>query len=207
MGLLLQGPQDWNNLRNSSEWPMCSDSLAPGPSADTADHASHRGSPAYIKVSAWGQASNWTHTSWSLLEHTPGTKGQCHPCMLPLPDFRAPVSPEQVLIHISGTPIFVAATQGTPLGCLTPEARETCIPGPFGSVQSLSHVWIFATPWTATHQASLSFINSWRLLKLIPIESVMPSNHLILCHPLLPLPSLLWVSFLHQVAKVLELQL
>ena len=56
----------------------------------------------------------------------------------------------------------------------------------FSSVQSLSRVWLFATPWTATHQASLSITNSWSLLKLMSIESVMWSNHLILCHPLLP---------------------
>ena len=47
---------------------------------------------------------------------------------------------------------------------------------------------LFATPWTATCQASLSIINSWSLLKLVSIESVMPPNHLILCHPLLLLP-------------------
>ena len=58
------------------------------------------------------------------------------------------------------------------------------------SVQSLSHVWLFATPWTAAHQASLSITNSWSLLKLMSIESVMPSNRLILCHPLLLLPSI-----------------
>ena len=56
-------------------------------------------------------------------------------------------------------------------------------------VQSLSHVRLFATPWTATYQASLSFTFSQSLLKLTFIESVMPSNHLILCHPLL-LPSI-----------------
>ena len=59
----------------------------------------------------------------------------------------------------------------------------------FSSVQSLSHVWLFATPWTTEHQASLS-INSRSLLKLISIESVMPSNHPILCRPLLLLPSI-----------------
>ena len=53
------------------------------------------------------------------------------------------------------------------------------------SVQSLSHVWLFVTPWTAVCQASLSFTNSWSLLKLMSFESMMPSNHLILCHPLL----------------------
>ena len=54
----------------------------------------------------------------------------------------------------------------------------------------LSHVRLFATPWTAAHQASLSIANSQSLLKLMSIESVMPSNHLILCRPLLLLPSI-----------------
>ena len=58
------------------------------------------------------------------------------------------------------------------------------------SVQSLSHVRLFATPWTAVHQASLSITNSRSLLRLMSIESVMPSNHLILCCPLLLLPSI-----------------
>ena len=60
----------------------------------------------------------------------------------------------------------------------------------FSSVQSLSHVWLFVTPWTATHQASLSITNSQSLPKLMSIESVMPSSHLILCRPLLLLPSI-----------------
>ena len=55
----------------------------------------------------------------------------------------------------------------------------------FISVQSLSRVQLLATPWTAAHQASLSITNSRSLLKLMSIESMMPSNHLILCHPLL----------------------
>ena len=57
-------------------------------------------------------------------------------------------------------------------------------------VHSLSCVWLFATPWTAAFQASLSFTISWSLLKLMSIESVIPSNHLILWHPLLLLPSI-----------------
>ena len=60
----------------------------------------------------------------------------------------------------------------------------------FSSVQSLSHVRLFVTPWTAAHQASLSITNSQSLLKLMSIELVMPSNHLILCHPLLHVPSI-----------------
>ena len=57
-------------------------------------------------------------------------------------------------------------------------------------VQSLIHVRLFATPWTAACQASVSITNSWSLLKLMSIELVMPSNHLLLCHPLLLLPSI-----------------
>ena len=60
----------------------------------------------------------------------------------------------------------------------------------FSSVQSLSHVQLFVTPWTTARQASLSVTNSRSLLKLMSIESVMPSNHLIFCHPLLLLPSI-----------------
>ena len=60
----------------------------------------------------------------------------------------------------------------------------------FSSIQTLSHVQLFATPWTAAHQASLSLTNSWNLLRIMSIESVIPSNHLILCRPLLLLPSI-----------------
>ena len=60
----------------------------------------------------------------------------------------------------------------------------------FSSVQSLSRIWLFATPWTAVLQASLSITNSQSLPKPMSIESVMPSNHLILCRPLLLLPSI-----------------
>ena len=83
------------------------------------------------------------------------------------------------------------------------------------SVQSLSRVLLFATPWSTARQASLSITNSQTSPKLISIELVMPSNYLILCHPLLLLSSMFpsirglfkWVSSLHQVDKVLELQL
>ena len=82
-------------------------------------------------------------------------------------------------------------------------------------VQLLNHLWFFETPWTAVCQASLSFIISQSLLKLMSIELAMPSNHLILCRPLLLLPSIFsqhqglfqWVSSLHQVAKALEFRL
>ena len=63
-------------------------------------------------------------------------------------------------------------------------------PYAFSSVQSLSCVWLFVTPWTAARQASLSITNTQSLLKLVSIESVMPSSHLILWHPLPLLPSI-----------------
>ena len=93
---------------------------------------------------------------------------------------------------------------------------ETEIPDhlQFSSVHSLSLVWLFATPWTAAHQASLSITNSQSLFKFMSIESVMPSNH---SHPLSSPPPpafnlsqhqgpFQWVSSSHQVAKVLEFQ-
>ena len=79
--------------------------------------------------------------------------------------------------------------QGT-LGCYNTRSLLTSHPIQFGSVQSLSRVWLFATPWTAACQASLYITNSRSLIKLMSIESVMPSNHLILCCPLLLLPSI-----------------
>ena len=85
----------------------------------------------------------------------------------------------------------------------------------FSSVQSLSHVQLFTTPWTAACQASLSITNSQSLLKLMCIKSVMPSNHLIFCHPLLLPPSIFPIirvfsneSALHiRWPKILDFQL
>ena len=84
----------------------------------------------------------------------------------------------------------------------------------FSSVQWLSHVRLFATPWTPACQDSLSTTNSRSLLKLVSIKLVMPSNHLILCHPILLLLSIFLSIRVfssdfssHQVAKVLEFQL
>ena len=82
------------------------------------------------------------------------------------------------------------------------------------SVQLLGHVQLFSISWTAACQASLSITNSWSFLKLMSMESVMPSNHLILCHPLLLPPTIFSnirvfskeLGSSHQVAKVLELQ-
>ena len=84
----------------------------------------------------------------------------------------------------------------------------------FSSVQSLSRVQLLASPWIVARQASLSITNSRSSLRLMSIESVMPSSHLILCHPLLllsPIPPSIslfqWVNSSHEVAKVLEFQL
>ena len=82
-------------------------------------------------------------------------------------------------------------------------------------VCALSRVWLFTTPWTTAHLASLSFTISWSLFKFMPIELVMPSNHLILVAPFSSCPQsspvyqglFQWVSSSYQVAKVLELQL
>ena len=68
--------------------------------------------------------------------------------------------------------------------------KHGCLHGYVVVFQLLSCVWLFATPWTAAHWASLSFTISRSLLKLMSIETVMPFNHLILCHPLLRLPSI-----------------
>ena len=64
------------------------------------------------------------------------------------------------------------------------------VEGQFSSVQPLSRVWLFVSPWTAARQASLSINNFQSLLKLMSIESLLPSNHLILCRPLFILPSI-----------------
>ena len=85
----------------------------------------------------------------------------------------------------------------------------------FSSIQLLSHVRLFATPWITARQASLSITSSWSSLRLMSIESVMPSRHLILCCPLLLLPHSLpasgfffqWINSSHKMAKVLEFQL
>ena len=71
-----------------------------------------------------------------------------------------------------------------------PNYSEIAGKSTINSAQSFSLVWPFVIQWMAAHQASLSITNSWSLLKLMSVESVIPSNHLILCHPLLLLPSL-----------------
>ena len=75
------------------------------------------------------------------------------------------------------------------LGSFNTDYQES-VSHQFSSVQLPSRIWLFVTPWTAARQASLSITNSWSWLKLMSAESVMPSNHLILCRPLLLLPSI-----------------
>ena len=92
--------------------------------------------------------------------------------------------------------------------CITWEAYLVLVNNfyTFSSVQSLSCVRLFATPWIAARQASLSITNSWSSPKLMSIESVMPSSHLILCHPFLLLPPIPPRSrvFSNELTKVLE---
>ena len=76
------------------------------------------------------------------------------------------------------------------VGTIKDHIYFNCITIQFSSVQSLNHVQLFVSPWTAARQASLSTTNSLSLLKLMSTEQVIPSNHLILCHPLLLLPSI-----------------
>ena len=89
----------------------------------------------------------------------------------------------EVVLHGSCVPLYFLASYAKKK---TPQ--KTLIFFQFSSVQSLSHVQLFATPWIAAHQASLSITNSWSSLRLMSIEPVMPASHLILCHPLFLLP-------------------
>ena len=102
----------------------------------------------------------------------------------------APMNPHQLqfLLPEDPHPRFIVMQRGKSEAFLSRQIilKKTL----FSSVQSLSHVWLFATPWTAAPQASLSIANSQSLLKLMSIESAMPSNHLIFCHPLFLLSSI-----------------
>ena len=97
-------------------------------------------------------------------------------------------APDTFFLCATSTPhlILLRHTKNILLGIPWPSSGSV----QFSSVQSLSHVRLFATPWTTARQASLSITNSQSLPKLISIESVMPSNHLIPCHPLFFLPSI-----------------
>ena len=110
--------------------------------------------------------------------------------------------------HMSGPGVHELSSQFVKVGCIPAASMNTLFH--FLSVQ-FSHS-VFAIPWIAAHQASLSITNSQSSFRLTSIESVIPSSHLILCRPLLLLPSIFQglfqcVSSLHQVTKVLEFQL
>ena len=101
--------------------------------------------------------------------------------------------------HVLGSIVFKFYNERKSNDILDIQSRVTQLPGCtagveclslLSSVQPLSRVQLFATPWTAARQASLPITNSQSSLKLMPIESVMPSNHLILCRPLLFPPSI-----------------
>ena len=83
--------------------------------------------------------------------------------------------------------------------------QEPCLPN-LGSAQLLRPIRFLATPWTAAHQASLSITDSWSLLRLVSIELVMPPNRLILCHPLLPPPSVFPSSGVFSSGSVLRIR-
>ena len=113
------------------------------------------------------------------------------------------------------TPIFSSLNSPLPNWTLAVSWAHYLCGSPISSVQSLSRVRLFATPWIAAYQASLSIINSRSSPKLMSIELVMPSSHLILCRPLLlltPIPPSIrlffqWVNSSYEMAKVLEFQL
>ena len=130
--------------------------------------------------------SLWPHGACTKLLHPWGFQGKstgvgCHFLLLgifPTQGLNPGLSNcRQTIYHLSH--------QGSPKIILDYSNR----PNPITSVLQFSHVWLIATSWTAPQQASLSITNSWSLLKLMSMESVMPSNHLILCRPLLLLPS------------------
>ena len=98
---------------------------------------------------------------------------------------------------ICETPSYKEQVQDSLSHCVTHNnTSPRTLPGifQFNLVQLLNHIRLFVTSWTAAHQDSLSITNSLNLLKLTSIELVMPSNHLILCHPLLLLPSIFSAS-------------
>ena len=103
----------------------------------------------------------------------------CRPLLLPPQSFPASGSFQMSRFF---------ASSGQSIGTSVSESVLSMNASAAKSLQSLSCVWLFATLWTAAHQASLSITNSQGLLKLMSIESVIPSNHFIFCHPLLLLP-------------------
>ena len=100
-----------------------------------------------------------------------------------------------------------APTIGTFVGLCLHTSSSACHPYLFSSVQSLSHVQFFVTPWTSARQASLSITSSWSLPRVMSIELVMPSNHVILCRPLLLPPSIFLSIRVFSDVSVLHIRL
>ena len=129
--------------------------------------------------------------------------------------FKASLVFPQATNYLSSSKCKTQALKGKTeaLKVLSSTASGSGLRSKISSVELLSRVRLFVAPWTVARQASLSITNFRSLLKLMSIELVMSSNHLILCHPLFPLPSIFpsirifSTSSLHLVAKVLEFQL
>ena len=144
----------------------------------------------------WLCVTPWTAACHMLPCHSPSPGACSNSCPLrqwchPTISFSVPFPSRLQYFPPSGSflmsPLFTSVTQSVTQSHITHISQ---------SVQSLSHVWLFATPWTAACQASLSITNSWRLLKLMSIALVMPSKHLILC-PLVLLLSSIFPSVSH----------
>ena len=154
------------------------------------------------------------HTLCEVMDSSVSWEGKFIPgiCIYPLPVSGGMVLFQTICLQVSRCcSQGMKPYQGLSVGLYCQHMRHS---DQIRSDQSLSRVRLFATPWIAAHQASLSITNSWSSLRLKSIESVMPSNHLILCDPLLllpPIPPSIRVfsseSTLHEVAKVLEFQL
>ena len=138
------------------------------------------------KITAFGPISQFSH---SVVSNFLGPHGLQHtrlPCPSPTPVACSNSCPSSQWCHPTSSSSVIPFSS-----CLQsfPASGSFQWVNWFSSVQLLSPVWLFSTPWIAAGQASLSITNSHSLLKLMSIKSIMPSNHLILCHPLL-LPSI-----------------
>ena len=138
----------------------------------------------------WSSLPSWITPLLFLMWATPKIMCLEYPVWPP----RTPCSCQKQIFLLSGIKFWELISQK-----LRAKTRPLCGKvkpfAMFRSVQSFSCVWLFATPRMAAHQASLSFTISQNLLKVMSIELVMPSNHLILCHPLLLLPSIRMAPF------------
>jgi len=147
---------------------------------------------------AEGEGGHWCNSRWKV--NNPQLP---FPWGLPVALFKmfsichliwsSPSKWERILHRVIGEEVGVFVIVVQSLSCVQLCNPMDCsMPGfpQFSSVPLLSRVRLFATPWTTAHQASLSVTNSWSFPKPMSIRSVMPSNHLILCHPLLLLPSI-----------------